>query len=197
MVTLTGPARKPVNAQFVRQLTEEDRGVLAEDRRPSTQRLQRLTSRHHALARYIALGYSRENAAILAGYATITVNSVFMNDPSFLELVTFYREQETGTVRDLQEKMLGIGLEAAELLQQRMEEQPDKLTVGQLLEIHKTMADRTGNGPRQVTETNVNISIGERLNAAKHRLKLIEGTKNENPILAERVNLTSSDDNVR
>jgi len=186
MVTLTGPARKPVNAQFVRQLTEEDRGVLAEDRRPSTQRLQRLTSRHHALARYIAGGYTRENAAILAGYSVATVNSVLMNDPTFLELVEFYKSDEVATLRSLQEKMLGIGLEAAELLQQRMEEQPDKITVGQLLEIHRTMADRTGHGPKTVSETNVNISIGERLNAAKNRLKLIEGKVNESPIHSER-----------
>lgn len=186
MLNLTRQPKTPLTVEMLRPLTSDDMAQVFEERALRPQRLQRITSRHHALARYIAGGYTRENAAILAGYSVATVNSVLMNDPTFLELVEFYKSDEVATLRSLQEKMLGIGLEAAELLQQRMEEQPDKITVGQLLEIHRTMADRTGHGPKTVSETNVNISIGERLNAAKNRLKLIEGKVNESFVHFER-----------
>jgi hypothetical protein len=155
----------------IRQLTSEDMGRLDEGRLPARASLTvaRLSSRHHALARYLAAGYKVSDAAYIAGYAPSTASSL-QGDPTFQELVAFYRQGEVDKLRSLQERMIGISLDAAELLAERMETDPDSISNGQLLELLKSTADRTGHGPSTTTTVNNNTSIAVRLEAAKRRL---------------------------
>ncbi|MBK6911402.1 MAG: hypothetical protein IPH10_10820 [bacterium] len=51
------------------------------------------------------------------------------------------------------------------------------MSVAQLLEVVKTAADRSGNGPQRRNRVNVTVGIADRLEAARKRMlqsKLIE-----------------------
>jgi hypothetical protein len=68
---------------------------------------------------------------------------------------------------------------ALDIIQDRLEddETVDKMSVAQLLEVVKTAADRSGNGPSTTQQVNVTVGIADRLEAARKRMlqsKLIE-----------------------
>jgi hypothetical protein len=142
--------------------------------------IKRITERHHALARNIASGMPVGEAGLLQGYSASRV-SILQNDPAFQELVGFYREDALRPYRDLHVRLSGLALDAAEELSNRLEETPEDISVGQLVELTKMGADRTGHGP-QATNLNVNVDLAGRLEAARKRvaarkLEVIEGGK--------------------
>lgn len=167
-------------------LTQTDIVLLTEDRghgigsegRPA---LKRITERHHALARIIAEGtMSLEQAAIAVGLMYDTVR-VLTCDPSFKELVIFYRDDIKDGYRELHSRLVSISMEAAEELQRRLEESPSELGAAFLLDVVVKAADRTGHGPSSSTKTevNVNINLADRMRAAREaatRATQIEGT---------------------
>jgi hypothetical protein len=79
------------------------------------------------------------------------------------------------------EKLAGMSSEAADLLRERMEEFPEEIADGTLLDMVKIGADRSGHGP-QSTNVNVNVNIADRLNAARKR---IEATKQIDALAVE------------
>lgn len=177
-----GRASKPIAAAVVRELEESDMLLLAEERGTKPSAVKRLTERHHNLARNIASGMPIGDAAIFCGY-TLSRVSILQGDPAFKELLTFYRDEAQRPYRDLHNRLSGIAMDAADELSTRLEEEPEKVSIGQLVELTKMGADRTGFGP-QTTALNVNVDLAERLEAARRRvalrkLTLIEGGKEE------------------
>lgn len=167
-----GRKRRDVSATAVRGLTSEDLVTLMDGEKGSqAPALKRISERHHALARLLAGGTPPGEAALIAGYDNSRV-SILQNDPAFNELVEFYREDITRELRGLHERMYGLALDAADVLQDRLEDEPEKVSVGQLLEVLKIGADRTGFGPSsQTTNVNVNVDLANRLEAARKRVK--------------------------
>lgn len=135
--------------------------------------LQRITNRHHALARMIASGSTNIEAGIVTGYAQITVTNL-LSDPSFQELVTFYAGEANDEYRSFHNQLAGLGEDALQELRRRVEESPTELGAGFLLDVITKTADRTGNGPSTKTtqEINVNIGLADRLANARKRAQL-------------------------
>lgn len=163
--------RAPTNVEFdiLGELNEVDLTLLSEEKGSKAPAIKRLSERHHALARNLAGGMKIGEAAIVCGYDISRV-SILRDDPAFQELIKFYGDQVTQAFVGVQEVLAGMSLDAALILRDRMEENPDKLKTIELLEITKVGADRTGNGPTMTQQLNVNVGIGDRLEAARKRL---------------------------
>ena len=166
----------PFRAEVDREIGELDGLPAAETRTP----LKRLRDRHHALARALASGMPHGEAALTVGLTPGTV-SALLADPSFKELLTFYRADTARVYRNMHEGLAGVARDAVEIIAERLEEAPEKLTVSQLLEIAKMGADRTGHGPKSSQDVNVTIGLADRMAAARDRAvamrqsRLIEG----------------------
>jgi hypothetical protein len=183
---ILGPADTgPLVHAFVRPLRPEDLPLLNAPRppvKPEGTALKRLGNRHHALARHLAGGMKPEEAAHVTTYAIATVR-VLLTNPAFQELIEFYRTDIQREARSNFERLAGLSADAADELQTRLEEEPEKLSVGQLIEVIKMGADRTGNGPQSSNVTlNINANLADRMKAAREAARAasqpvtIEGT---------------------
>ncbi len=185
-----GRAARKVEASVVRELDSADMVLLSAERGViKASPIKRISERHHALARNLASGMEVGEAAILTGYDISRV-SILKSDPAFKELLTFYREDAQRPYRDLHQRLSGLSMDAAEELAVRLEEdmqvedqKEKKISIGQLMELTKMGADRTGFGPQSSSmNLNVNVDMASRLEAARRRvamrkLTVIEGGK--------------------
>lgn len=182
-----GRAALPLNAAVVRPLAEADLAALAVEKGSKAPALKRIAERHHALARCLASGMSQGDAAVTCGYSASRV-SILLDDPAFCELLAFYRDDTQRAYLDLHARLAGISSDAAALLADKLEADMEvgveerKVSVGQLVEIVKTGADRTGHGP-QATSLNINVDLAKKLEAARKRVAargaIIEGECDE------------------
>lgn len=173
----SGRAAKPVSAELVRELDAADLCLLQDEKGSKPPPLVRLSERHHALARNLSGGMSQSQAALTCGY-TLSRVSILLDDPAFRELLHFYREDVELQYRDLHTRLSGLALDAADVLANRLEEAPEEISTGQLMELTKMGADRTGFGPQSSsTNVNVNVDLAGRLEAARKRVasRTIEG----------------------
>lgn len=176
-----GRAKKPVEVEFVRELTESDLALLASERGIKPRPIAKLRDRHHALARCLASGMKDEEASAVTGYDPSRI-SILKADDTFKGLVAFYHSREDAALADFQTRAAVLTLTAMEEIQERLESDEDPVPMGQLLEITKTFADRTGHAPiqRQVN-LNANVDLGNRLEAARRRLAQLEAPKPDTP----------------
>ena len=159
-----------IDFEVVRPIVESDLVRLSmEEKLVKPNPIKRLSSRHHALARCIAGGMSSGEAAISCGYLTSSV-SILLSDPTFAELVAKYRANIEAKFLGVQEKIAGLAEDAFDILQDRVNSDPDKIDTRDLMEIAKLAADRSGNGPQRNTTVNVNIGLADRLEAARRRM---------------------------
>ena len=126
--------------------------------------VQKISARHHRLARHLAAGMKPGQAAALCGYSNSRV-SILRADPLFRRLEGLYREQVEELFADQGAKLAEVSHTALDLLMTRMEEAPEELTVAQLQDLIKLGADRTGFGPSKTIEANVNHNLGAELEA--------------------------------
>lgn len=179
---ITGRAPMELSVEFVRALRPEDLPLLSVEGLGAvrTNSLKRLSDRHHALARTIAAGHKLSDAAIICNYEMAYIYAL-QTDPTFKELVNFYRTMEDHVMRSNLERLAGVAADALDLLQERMEVKPDGVSNGQLIEIAKMGADRTCNGPQSSSvQININANLADRLKAAREKARaasvpLIEG----------------------
>lgn len=161
-----------MSAVQVRELDETDLALLQEERGTTAAPLKRLSERHHALARCLASGMGDGDAAITCGYVASRV-SILKADPAFQELLAFYSQDVTSKYLDMHGVLAGLSLDAAMELRERLESDIEadekKISVGQLMELVKVGADRTGFGP-QSSQLNVNVDLAGRLQAARERV---------------------------
>lgn len=137
--------------------------------------LKRLTNRHHAAARLLALGHSLKDVAIITGYAYPTV-AALQCDPTFKELIEYYVRSVDDEYRGMSAQLAGLGEDAVAELRNRIENEPEKIGTNTLLDVVVKIADRTGHGPTTTTksEVNVTLDIAARMKAARE--KAIEAT---------------------
>lgn len=174
-----GRAAKPMNPVAVRDLVPSDMEALGEEKGSAPSAIKRISDRHHALARNLASGMSERDAGIICGLCSSRV-SILKADPAFQQLLNFYRDGVTEVYRDMHEKLAGISSTALDELSERLEETPEKVTTGQLLDVIKMGADRTGFGPQTTsTNLNVNVDLASKMKAARERVaertKTIDG----------------------
>lgn len=164
----TGRAAKPISAEMERELGLDDIESLLHERGVQAPTIVQMRERHHALARLIAEGKKPGEAAIICRYSQSRM-SILLADPTFQELVAHYRELVNESFVDFQKKLAELAIDAASILQDRMEEKPDDLSEALLLRVVEVGADRTGHGPSQKTEINMKIGIASRLASAHER----------------------------
>lgn len=178
---ILGRQAAPLTHSFVRELTVEDLELLKLPRVHTPQQsLKRLTNRHHALARQIAEGLKPREAAAIMGYNVSYVEGVLGADPSFIELVEFYRQNLMRESRSNFDRLVELTGDASDVLLDRLENEPEKISTPQLMELVKLGADRTGLGPQSSTTTvSINANIAERMKAARESARLKDVTPPE------------------
>lgn len=170
-VRTRGRAPIDLSPAVVRDLTRGDLAALEEEKGSTTPALKRISDRHHALARNLAGGMKEAEAALVCGISNSRI-SILKNDPQFQELLEFYRGEVDLVYRDMHEKLAGVASIALDELQERLEDTPEKVSMGHLMEVVKLGADRTGFGPQSsTTNLNVNVDMAARLNAARERVR--------------------------
>jgi hypothetical protein len=132
--------------------------------------LQRLRSRHHALAKALAEGMRPGIAAATFGYSASRV-SILQNDPAFKELLVHYSKEKDHDYARVHERLTNLSVDALDEIAERLEDRPGEISTSQLTAIVKLTADRTGFGPRTTADDNVNIGLADRLREARKRLE--------------------------
>lgn len=165
------PRREPkeLTWRLARPLARADLAMLAEKRDTKAPTLKKLTDRHHRLARLLAEGEKPGVAALRCGYTPSRV-SILLADPTFEELVEFYRQEVHEVYIDGHEMMASVRNMALQIIADRMEEEPEKVKLAEALEVVKTTADRSGMGPSTKQEVNVNVNLASRLEEARKRV---------------------------
>lgn len=168
-LNVTPTRTRELVATQVRELTQADLALTKLDLGTKAPPRKKLSERHHALARILASGSSPAAAAVLTGYQLATVSTLQV-DPSFKELMSFYRSNVDAQYVALHDIMAGLSKDAALVLRERLEEDPDQVSTQHIVEILKTTADRTGHGPKSTQDVNVNVSLANRLEEARRRV---------------------------
>lgn len=186
IAAITRPGRKaaPLAACVVRELEPADLALLQHDRGLEAAPIKKISERHHALARALCSGMSEAEAGAHVGYSPSRV-SILKASPAFRELLDLYRESADAQFAEMHSMLSGLSKDAAIALRERLEDDPDALTSGQLMEILKLSADRTGFGPTSKQETTIRVDLGDRLAAARERARLAQQPKDITPREAE------------
>lgn len=181
-VRTRGRVALPIVTEVVRELTRKDLEYFSEEKGTKSPALTRIRSRHHALARALAGGMPVGEAALMVGLSLNRV-SILQADPGFQELLKFYEADIDRVYRDVHESLASLSYDAVEELRTRLEDEPEKLTPGQLLEMAKMGADRTGHGPQSsTTNVNVNVDLATRMEQARRRLAEHRKTIEASPV---------------
>lgn len=165
----------PVAVLEVCALTEADLRILATTEKgfagtTSASPIKRIGERHRALARMLSGGASPGEAAILTGYDASRI-SILLSDPTFKELLEFYRNEVDTEYITMHSQLAGLGEDALAEMRRRVEETPEDIGFSTLLDVVVKIADRTGNGPTSTsrTEVSVTIDLAARMKAARAR----------------------------
>ena len=145
---ISGSLPREFHVAYSRDLLPADIEALKLPRGTAPRALVRIHASHHALARCIAAGMKPGQAALVTGYSPGRISQL-AGDPAFSALVEDYRQEAKSVFADMGERLANMSLDAIEMLQERMQDSPETLTVPMLLDIVKAGADRTGFGPGQ------------------------------------------------
>lgn len=180
---LTGRKSTPVTCDYAGELVPSDIVLLASERgeqKPKTL-INGLRERHHQLARCLGRGMSDYDAAAVTGY-TVSRISILRRDPAFAELVAHYNGVKDFAFADFQERAAAVAIDGLNIIADRMEEDPDAISVSMALEIVKQLADRTGHSAvAKSVNVNVNANMTARLTAARNRVAQAYATEDVPP----------------
>ncbi len=131
-----------------------------------TPHVARMTNRHHALARLLAEGKKWWECSAITGHSQTRI-SLLQDDPSFQELIEFYRAQLTTVYLNVHERLAALGISCMEELQERLETEPDTFSARELREIMDTAFNKSvapdkstgknGGGPAQGVNIQINF----------------------------------------
>ena len=149
-----------VGVEVLRELVPGDAEMANAERGSKAPEIKKLRDRHHALAKALATGTEEGEAAIMCGYSLSRV-SILKDDPAFKELVAFYRKGQEEQYYGIHEKLAGVAGDALDEIQERLEAKPDEFSIGQLMDLTKLGADRTGHGPSSSTTVDVRHGLAD------------------------------------
>lgn len=159
IVNLKGPGRpaKPLDFEYERDLAEADLELaMTVTRSSAPPPIKKISDRHHALARLLATGMSEGDAALTLNYDPSRV-SILKNSPAFQELMSLYRSEVDRTFASNLDHMAGLSKDALLELRERMEEEPEKFSVRELLAITTEMSDRVDLTDTTKLPTRINL----------------------------------------
>jgi hypothetical protein len=146
------PARVSEPCEVLREVTEADLPLLRDELREhnwaklragqGVGALTALRQGHQALAQSLAAGMSPEEAAWATGRSVQGVRSL-LSDPAFEELLAYYRENQRERDFNAFERLVTLGGTAMGILQERLEESPDKFSNNELRTLMEASMDRS------------------------------------------------------
>ena len=147
-------------------------GNLATTQKSDEKDVQALRARHHGVARLLAEGVPEGVVAEMSGY-TAPYISTLKNNPAMIQLIEFYRSPKTDAAKMIGEKLRTVADASLNVIQERISNEPDKITLSELTAVAKLGLDRSGNGPNS-TVTNVQE---HRLVASEEVLELAKSAR--------------------
>lgn len=129
--------------------------------------LARLRDSHHQVARLLAEGMRPQDVSRMTGYAISRLSWLQNQDPAFMELVEFYRQDRRDNQLEVESRFLGVAMDALQAFHERILDEPETVAAQTLLEGVKALADRAGYAPvtRSVNK-NLNLNIGAKYDRA-------------------------------
>src|SRR5262245_34162476 len=103
-MSIRGRPQADLEATFVRELTQSDLTLLDQPRGVFSRPISKLRDSHHALARALAAGMKPGEASLITGYSLSRI-SVLQADPTFRELLEFYRSSTDEIYASLHDRM--------------------------------------------------------------------------------------------
>lgn len=153
-----------------RPMVPEDLALLDSRESIEAEPIKRITSRHHMVARLLAGGMPPGEVALATNYSASRI-SILQQSPAMKELIALYSEEVEAEFAPILESLVSLGKDAISLLQERLEEDPESLSVSDLLKIKEASLDRVGHPRAKEVNTNVTFDLGSRLDAARRRAK--------------------------
>lgn len=144
----------------------DDLNDLAEQRSVGETQLQRIRSIHHKIAQMLAQGCANVEVA-----AAVSMNptyiSVLRADPAFQELLSHYENAEQEAWADVRKKAALVGMTAVEVLQDRLLENPDRVSTKDLVQVVQSGLDYGGHKPAQRSENLHYVTTSEEIEEIK------------------------------
>ena len=139
-----GRKSQQVQAQVIRHLSEED---LPEILSPSSvgskpPMLKELKAHHHQIARLLAEGTRPQDVIMITGMSSSRI-SILQDDPTFIDLVEYYRVQKDAAYLDVHARLAGLGTQAMEELSLRLEDSPGSFSNKELKDVMESTFDRS------------------------------------------------------
>lgn len=131
--------------------------------------LKAMRQSHHRVAQLLAVGTDETTVARICNLNNSYI-SILKTDPAFKELLAHYSDHAAeewadfiGTARDL-------SMDFLQELSTRLNDKPESFTIGQINEVIKTLADRSGNAPvSKSVSVSVTANMGDKLAFARER----------------------------
>lgn len=175
------PARVgALTATVQRELTAEDMVTLATvSLNGGFKTLQKVRTIHHTIARLLASGMKAVDVSVMTGFSPNRITDLASRDPMFQELVAHYAGQEDARFADVRDRMAQLGVDAADILLHRIDNDPESIGTDQLRQILVSALDRGGHAPVQRSQSlNVNLSAEE--------LMKIKQASNESTVIKDK-----------
>ena len=156
-------------AYFIRELDDGD-VLLMHASGPlgsTTPSIKKLRQSHHKLAQLLARGVKETEVSFITGYSISRI-SILKNDPAFKNLLSYYAEHVEQTQVDVIERLREVGMDAVEILHERLIESDD-MTTGELVKTVELMLDRAGFGPKSTVKHETGFDANT-IEALKKRL---------------------------
>jgi len=132
--------------------------------------LARLRDSHHQVARLLARGLQTQEVSRMTGYSISRLSWLQSQDPSFRELVEFYRQDRRDEEMTIESRLLAVGLDAIQTFHERMLDEPDSISPATVLEAAKVLLDRAGYAPiTKSVNKNLNLNIGAKFDRAAEK----------------------------
>ena len=113
--------------------------------------IKKIRDVHHQIARMLAAGFKNVEISQVTGITPQRVTQL-KNDPAFIELLEFYRDNESEVFADLISRIKNLSTDALDKLHERIVEDPNQVTTRELIEVVKAGYDRSGHGPQSKVE---------------------------------------------
>lgn len=172
-MAFAGLGRPVEPVEILREIEKSDLPILAEAQRThawstggGAQGLQSLRTGHHQLAQLLAAGISVADASLMTGRAPTSIQAL-KGDPAFKELMAYYAEQQEKRDLNMYDRLVTLGATATEVLQQRIEEAPERFSNNELRQLMESTMDRSAapakgdprNGAQRQGGTTLNIQF--------------------------------------
>lgn len=176
----SGRRQSPIRAEFARELSVEELiGASTEEAGIKSVPIKELRQSHHMLARVMAQGISDQEVSVICGYSISRI-SILKSDPTFQELLEYYKDMETKNYAvaraDMHERLASLGFDAIETLHDKLRDDPDSFDPKTLLLVVEATADRTGHGKTQTVNHQHDHSLSPE---TIERIKLASGGRGQ------------------